>query len=434
QLVDLARGAPQDLGQLLEHAVAHLVAVRVVDLLEVVEVEHHDGDGLARPLRPLELLVEDLLDVAVVVEAGEAVADAELRELEVLLLELLLEALDAEHRADAGLELGEVDRLGEVVVRPGIEAGDLVACRVPDGHEDDRDERERIVALDAARDLVAVDPGEHDVEQDQVGWPLVHAFQGFFAARSRLDLVAAEAEAGREHLEVVRTVIHDEDAAAVRPVRNTVAARGHGSNRAGDRRERAAAGPVTRAGPRGRCRLEDEPHPSSLHTSLSSGRRVPVPRSPGDGEMHDGCQSRPAPPLTRRVGGTYGSSARYGKTGVPSRRAAPGAATSGPPGHREPRHAPCGTGVASLEQPRQVEVGMYYDEEWRALSFVAGLTLGMALGAGVALLMAPQSGRRTRRQLAKAVASARDTAEDRFGEMADEVRSAVDAGRRRLRL
>ena len=77
---------------------------------------------------------------------------------------------------------------------------------------------------------------------------------------------------------------------------------------------------------------------------------------------------------------------------------------------------------------------MYYDEEWRALSFVAGLTLGMALGAGVALLMAPQSGRRTRRQLAKAVASARDTAEDRFGEMADEVRSAVDAGRRRLRL
>src|SRR5690606_16226999 len=103
--------------------------------------------------------------------------------------------------------------------------------------------------------------------------------------------------------------------------------------------------------------------------------------------------SRPAPKLTRRVGGTYGSSARYGKTGVPSRRAAPGAATSGPPGRSEPRHALCGTGVASFEQPRQVEVGMYYDEEWRALSFVAGLTLGMALGAGVALLMAPQSGR-----------------------------------------
>src|SRR5690606_364128 len=112
QFVDFARCAPQDLRQLLEHAVAHLVAGRVVALLAAVEVEHHEGAAPARRLGPRELLGEDLRDVAVVVAAGQTVADAELRELEVLLLELLLEALDAEHRADAGLELGEVDRLG----------------------------------------------------------------------------------------------------------------------------------------------------------------------------------------------------------------------------------------------------------------------------------------------------------------------------------
>jgi hypothetical protein len=85
-------------------------------------------------------------------------------------------------------------------------------------------------------------------------------------------------------------------------------------------------------------------------------------------------------------------------------------------------------------QGGQAEGGMDYDEEQRTFNFVAGLALGLALGAGVALLLAPQSGRRTRRQLVRAVASARDTAGDRFGEMADDVRSAVEAGRRRLKL
>ena len=52
----------------------------------------------------------------------------------------------------------------------------------------------------------------------------------------------------------------------------------------------------------------------------------------------------------------------------------------------------------------------------------------------VALLAAPNSGKKTRRRLVKAVSGAVDSASDRFDDLSDDVRSAVHAGRRRVRL
>jgi gas vesicle protein len=77
---------------------------------------------------------------------------------------------------------------------------------------------------------------------------------------------------------------------------------------------------------------------------------------------------------------------------------------------------------------------MYYDEENGTINFFLGMLLGAAVGASVALLMAPQSGKRTRRQLMKAVSTARESAGARFGELTDDVRSAVEAGRKRIRV
>lgn len=77
---------------------------------------------------------------------------------------------------------------------------------------------------------------------------------------------------------------------------------------------------------------------------------------------------------------------------------------------------------------------MYYDEEGPgAFSFVAGILLGTVLGASLALLAAPQSGKRTRRQLRRAVDGVRTSASDRFSLFGDDVRGAVRSGRRRLR-
>ncbi len=76
----------------------------------------------------------------------------------------------------------------------------------------------------------------------------------------------------------------------------------------------------------------------------------------------------------------------------------------------------------------------YYEDESQMLTFAAGFVLGATLGAGLALLFAPQSGRRTRRRIAHAVEDARFSAEDRFDDLSGDVRDAVDRGRRRLAL
>jgi hypothetical protein len=60
-------------GQLREHLVADRVPEDVVDLLEVVDVDHHDGDVLVRRGGACELAAQALVEIAVVVEAGERV-------------------------------------------------------------------------------------------------------------------------------------------------------------------------------------------------------------------------------------------------------------------------------------------------------------------------------------------------------------------------
>jgi gas vesicle protein len=77
---------------------------------------------------------------------------------------------------------------------------------------------------------------------------------------------------------------------------------------------------------------------------------------------------------------------------------------------------------------------MYYDEESGALNFVAGMLLGAVVGASLALLTAPQSGRKTRKRLIRAVSTARDSAGDHWEDLTDEVQGAVRAGRKRIRL
>jgi gas vesicle protein len=77
---------------------------------------------------------------------------------------------------------------------------------------------------------------------------------------------------------------------------------------------------------------------------------------------------------------------------------------------------------------------MGYDEGYSSVSFLSGLLLGVAVGAGVALLLAPQSGRRTRRALLRSVEDVTDTAVDRWDDMTEEVRSAVRSSRKKLDL
>ena len=92
-----ADGRPQVVGEVREHLVADRVPVDVVDLLEVVDVDHHHGDVLVRARGVRELAAEPLVEVAVVVEAGERVG-----------LRLALEP-----RADVRVVEGERGRVAE---------------------------------------------------------------------------------------------------------------------------------------------------------------------------------------------------------------------------------------------------------------------------------------------------------------------------------
>ncbi len=69
-------------------------------------------------------------------------------------------------RAHARHELVERERLREVVVRPGVEAGHAVVDRVARREHEDR--RPHALVAETAADLEAVAAREHDVEEDRV--------------------------------------------------------------------------------------------------------------------------------------------------------------------------------------------------------------------------------------------------------------------------
>jgi len=59
-------------------------------------------------------------------------------------------------------------------------------------------------------------------------------------------------------------------------------------------------------------------------------------------------------------------------------------------------------------------------------TLVAGLVLGAVIGAGLALLTAPESGRKTRKKLRKTTGRLTSGAGDRWEDFADDVKGRVD--------
>jgi gas vesicle protein len=71
--------------------------------------------------------------------------------------------------------------------------------------------------------------------------------------------------------------------------------------------------------------------------------------------------------------------------------------------------------------------------DWKQIAvFVSGVAVGLTVGAGVALLVAPQSGRETRRDLAKRGRRLRHRSADAWDDLRHELRQAARRGRRSL--
>ena len=74
------------------------------------------------------------------------------------------------------------------------------------------------------------------------------------------------------------------------------------------------------------------------------------------------------------------------------------------------------------------------NSEYRdALSFLTGLTVGALIGTAAALLFAPQSGRRTRRQIARTAEDWADSAADTLDEVREDARDLADKAARETR-
>jgi gas vesicle protein len=69
---------------------------------------------------------------------------------------------------------------------------------------------------------------------------------------------------------------------------------------------------------------------------------------------------------------------------------------------------------------------MDYEQDAHSAVFVSGFLLGAIVGAGIALLAAPQAGTRTRRRIRKAVGEIKTSARDQWDDLAEDVKGRVD--------
>lgn len=73
--VDFAGFPFQDVREPLEHGVPRLVPVVVVYALELVDIAHHQRDGLVEPHRMLPHLVQALVEGASVLDLGKSIGE-----------------------------------------------------------------------------------------------------------------------------------------------------------------------------------------------------------------------------------------------------------------------------------------------------------------------------------------------------------------------
>jgi gas vesicle protein len=72
------------------------------------------------------------------------------------------------------------------------------------------------------------------------------------------------------------------------------------------------------------------------------------------------------------------------------------------------------------------EIVMKDEHDARLISFLSGFLFGAAIGAGVGLLVAPGSGRRTRRRIRGAAEDLRELTYERWDELTDDVKERLE--------
>ena len=153
---------------LLQHAVARVVAIGVVDRLEEVDVERQQRQALAAIRRLFDQLQQLGFEVAAVVEAGERVGDGHLHRGAHGEAQLLGIAVAADLGGDAGQQFLPVDRTDQVIVDAHVERPQQALVVIGIDKDQDRRLAGRFHRLELRADAQAVDALEVEVDDDQV--------------------------------------------------------------------------------------------------------------------------------------------------------------------------------------------------------------------------------------------------------------------------
>ncbi len=205
--VALAHAAGEALGDVLQQQVAGLVAQRVVDQLEVVEVEEQQRELLVLARGVGEQRLHVLVELGAVRPAGERVDVGEL-------VHALLGAVDLQHVVDAPAQHRVVDRLADVVGRADAERLVDRGIVVQPGDQQDRDRGALGQAADHLAGLEAVHHRHHAVEDHEVRRLLAADLHGLLAV-GRVDHLVALAEQRLAQREARAAVVVDHEDAEV---------------------------------------------------------------------------------------------------------------------------------------------------------------------------------------------------------------------------
>src|SRR5690554_2290381 len=164
-VVGFAQALFQEHGQAAQYAVADGVAVGVVDLLELVNIDHGKGQRLVFLSRPDNFLFQQVQGVGVVVQAGQAVANHQCQQ----------RTGPATPVVDGRHQVFGVDRLGQEVVAAQAHGLQLLVHVFLGRQVDNRHAVEFVLLADDPGDLGAGSAAQLHVENDDFRRELVQA-------------------------------------------------------------------------------------------------------------------------------------------------------------------------------------------------------------------------------------------------------------------
>ena len=194
----------QNACDLSQHRIAPMMAILIIDLLEIVDVDHHQRQRPAISFGPLEFMSQPLFEHSLVVEAGQRIFGRPLFHVAALMNQLLT-------HADPSRKVGKVKGLDNVIVCAQFQPSHPLLCASQGGQEDNINIGLPRIFADLPADFQAAHFGHHDVQQGYVYWLLGKLLHSLFAIGRDHHPIAVLAQNGLDDLQLIRVVLRNQN-------------------------------------------------------------------------------------------------------------------------------------------------------------------------------------------------------------------------------